>query len=107
MGALLGQERDGPLFVSGCVRNQVKYYGRFDEVVLLTAPPELLLERLATRTTNPFGKDPAERDRILSDIASVEPLLRRTATTQISTDAPLQDIVDAVEALARPSRPRA
>jgi hypothetical protein len=61
------------------------------------------LERLATRTTNPFGKDPTERDRILVDPATVEPFLRRTATVVISTDGSIEDVVDAVEALARPT----
>ena len=103
MSALLAQDGDGPLFVSGCTSNQSKFYERFDTVVLLTSTTDVLLERLATRTTNPFGKDPAERDRILKDIATVEPWLRRTATVEISTDAPLQDVVEAVEALARRS----
>lgn len=103
MNALLAQDGEGPLFVSGCTSNQSTFYDRFDAVVLLTATTDVLLERLATRTTNPFGKDPAERDRILKDIATVEPWLRRTATLEISTDAPLGDVVDVIEALARPS----
>jgi shikimate kinase len=70
-------------------------------VVLLTAPSDILIERLETRTTNPFGKDPAERDRILRDLATVEPWLRRAATTEISTEGPLQEVVEAVEALTR------
>jgi shikimate kinase len=104
MSALLAQGGDGPLFVSGCTSNQGKFYDRFDALVVLTAPMDVLLERLATRTTNPFGKDPAERDRILMDIATVEPLLRRPATVEISTNGPLKDTVEAVEALAWSSR---
>lgn len=103
MNALLAQDSDGPLFVSGCTSNQGKFYDRFDAVALLTASTEVLLERLATRTTNPFGKDPAELERILKDVATVEPWLRRTATVEISTDGPLSDVVEAVEALARRS----
>jgi dephospho-CoA kinase len=103
MSALLAQENDGPLFVSGCTSNQGTFYDRFDAVVLLTATTDVLLDRLATRTTNRFGKDPAERDRILMDIATVEPLLRRTATLEISTDGPIQDVVEKVEELARRS----
>ena len=61
----------------------------------------MLLDRLATRVTNPFGKDPAERERILHDLRTVEPQLRATATTEIRTDQPLRDVVDAVEAVAR------
>jgi broad-specificity NMP kinase len=57
MSALLAQDGDETLFVSGCTSNQSSFYDRFDAVMLLTAPTEVLLERLATRTTNPFGKD--------------------------------------------------
>jgi hypothetical protein len=48
------------LFVQGTTRNQVLFYPRFDHIVLLSAPAEVLAERLATRATNPYGKDPAE-----------------------------------------------
>ena len=100
IGELLERHTDGALFVSGCVDNQVRFYDRFDAVVLLTAPTDVLLDRLATRTTNPFGKAPAERERILSDLAAFEPGLRRDATHVASTDRPLADVVAEVEALA-------
>jgi shikimate kinase len=99
MAALLAES--GSLLVAGCVRNQAKFLDRFDAVVLLTASTEVLLHRIATRATNPFGKDPTERERVLADIATVEPLLRRTATVVISTEAPVEDVADAVEALTR------
>ncbi|MGE5460753.1 MAG: AAA family ATPase, partial [Solirubrobacterales bacterium] len=102
MDALLAEDGDGPLFVSGCATNQSSFYDRFEAVVLLSVPTAVLLERIAARTNNPFGKDPAERDRILEDLATVEPGLRRSATVEISTDRPLSDVVEIVEALAGP-----
>ena len=101
MAALLAEDGAGSLFVSGCVANQGTFYDRFDAVVLLSLPATMLLDRLATRVTNPFGKDPAGRERILHDLRTVEPLLRATATSEIRTDQPLRDVVDAVEAVAR------
>lgn len=56
-------------------------------------------ERIASRTTNPFGKDPVERARILDDLATVEPILRRTATAEIDTSVPLLDVVLRLESL--------
>jgi shikimate kinase len=91
---------DGPdelLFVMGLEENGVRFLPRFNAVVLLSAPVEVLTERLATRTTNPFGKDPAELERILADIQEVEPLLRRVATHEIDTTRPLAEVVDEVE----------
>ena len=63
------------LFVQGTTRNQVLFYPRFDHIVLLSAPPEILAERLATRTTNPYGKDSAELAETLHYQQTVEPLL--------------------------------
>jgi len=42
-----------------------------------SAPPENILERLATRTTNDFGKRPDERVRILADLDEVSGLEAR------------------------------
>jgi len=100
MTALLAEDGEGTLFVSGCVANQGKFRDRFDAVVLLSVPEEVLLERIETRPTNPFGKDPAERERILRDLATVEPLLRRSASIEIMTDRPLREVVAAVEYVA-------
>ena len=57
MTALLCSDDDGTLFVSGCVRNQGKFLDRFDAVVLLSAPPDVILERVAHRITN-LRQDP-------------------------------------------------
>jgi len=100
MSALLAEDLAEPLIVSGCTPNQGKFYDRFDAVVLLTLPVDVLLERVASRVTNTFGKNPAERDRIMRDLETAEPLLRATATAEIDGTQPLHEIVDAVEALA-------
>ncbi|BCI78764.1 hypothetical protein MTY66_03890 [Mycolicibacterium sp. TY66] len=97
---LLKQPRDGPLFVQGTVANQWRFYRRFDAVVLLTAPTDIVLDRLRRRTNNPFGKSADERARILADIAEIEPLLRQSATHEIDTTRPLPEVVDALVAIA-------
>jgi hypothetical protein len=100
ISALLDEHADGALFISGCVPNQVNFYPRFDAVVLLSAPAEVLLERVGGRDTNDYGKSAAERAKILDDLATVEPLLRRRATAEIDTRARLADVADALERLA-------
>ena len=97
---------DGVLFISGCVSNQGKFYPRFDAVVLLTAPANVIFERVASRESNAFGKRDAERDRILYDLATVEPLLRAGATAEIDTRAPLDEVVDGLESIADTVRRR-
>jgi dephospho-CoA kinase len=94
--ALLTAQGNEPLFVSGCASNQAKFYALFDRIVLLTAPAGVIVERLASRTSNSFGKGPGELDRVLDDVAHTEPLIRRTATDVIDAVAPLDDVVAAV-----------
>jgi dephospho-CoA kinase len=102
--ALLDEHDDGTLFVSGCVANQGRFYPRFDAVVLLSAPAEVILARVADRDSNDFGKTKAERERILEDLATVEPLLRPGATAELDARAPLSDVVDALERIAGAAR---
>ena len=102
---LLDEHADETLFISGCVANQGRFYDRFDAVVLLSAPADVILGRVAVRSTNDFGKTDAERDRIVSDLAAVEPILRRGATAEIDTRVPLAEVVDALERIASSTTP--
>jgi dephospho-CoA kinase len=93
---LLSGHDVGTLFVSGSSPNQGKFYAQFDHVVLLVAPPGLIADRLATRTTNDFGKNPEQLARALRIQQEVEPLLRRSADLELDTTAPLDDVVAAI-----------
>ena len=97
---LLEREYQTTLFVSGTVSNQGRFYDRFDAVVLLSAPAEVLLERIDVRTTTRFGKSREERERILGDLAEVEPLLRATCTHELDATQPLETVVAKLAALA-------
>lgn len=90
---LLARE-DGPtLYVSGTVSNQGRFYPRFDAVVLLSAPAEVLFQRIESRSTNPYGKTADERALIQSHLAEIEPLLRATCTHEIDAAQPLEKVV--------------
>jgi broad-specificity NMP kinase len=93
VGALLSRTHEGTLYVAGTVSNQGRFYAQFDAVVLLSAPADVLLRRIEARTANDFGKTAEQRERIVSDIAHVEPLLRATCTHEIDTTQPLADVV--------------
>jgi dephospho-CoA kinase len=90
---LLVREHETTLYISGTVSNQGRFYPRFDAVVLLSAPSDVLLRRIESRTTNDFGKSSEERERIIDDIAQVEPLLRATATHEIDATQPIAAVV--------------
>lgn len=97
MSELLAQHED--LVVSGTVENQGEFYTRFDQVILLSAPVETLLERVASRMNNPYGHTEEQRDEIRTFVSEVEPLLRRGASAELDGRRPVGELADAIEAL--------
>jgi dephospho-CoA kinase len=106
IGALLDEHRVGWLFISGCVANQGVLYDRFDAVVLLSAPVDVILARVVDRA-NPFGSQPEERAKIARDLAAFEPPLRAGADYEIMTTAPVAEVVTALEQAAAAADKRA
>jgi shikimate kinase len=102
---LIAGHGEGTLFLSGCVANQGRFYARFDAVVLLSAPATVILERVGARQTNPFGKSAEERDLILHHLATVEPLLRATATHEVDTQRAVAEVADELDGIAQGSQP--
>jgi dephospho-CoA kinase len=97
---LLGEE-GATLYVSGTATNQGRFYERFDAVVLLSAPAEVLLDRIAARETNDYGKTSEDRELILAHLREVEPLLRATCTHEIDATLPLAEVVERLVEIGR------
>lgn len=76
---LAGHNQDS-LFVAGCKTNQGQFYPQFDHIVLLSAPADVLLARIATRTNNPYGNR-NRRDRHLCTDRQGCPAVRGTRLT--------------------------
>lgn len=87
------------IVVQGTVENQGRFRDRFDHVVLLSAPLEVLLARVVARTDNPYGSTPADREEIRRNHAEVEPLLRSGATLELDGRLPVPQLADRLEAL--------
>ena len=98
---LLAREEPSTLYVSGTVSNQGRFYSDFDAVVLLSAPADVLVDRIATRTTNDYGKSGKERALVLRHLAEVEPRLRATCTHEIDAAQPLEVVVQQLVAIGR------
>lgn len=103
---LLARDEWPTLYVSGTVSNQGRFYSRFDAVVLLSAPAEVLLRRVAARTTNDYGKSGEERELVLRHLREVEPLLRATCTHEVDTAQPLSAVVEQLVAIGQQERTR-
>src|SRR5215210_1065727 len=105
---LAREDGHSTLYVSGTVSNQGRFYRQFDAVVLLSAPAEVLLRRIADRTTNNYGKSVRERDLILRHLNEVEPLLRATCTHEVDATQPIDTVVEQLVAIGHnASRERA
>ncbi|WP_454854011.1 AAA family ATPase [Promicromonospora soli] len=97
MSELLARHDD--VVVSGTVENQGRFYDRFEHVVLLSAPIEVLIERVATRTNNPYGRSADQQAEIREYVVEVEPLLRRGADVELDGRRPIAELADVVEGL--------
>lgn len=99
MDRLLAGQPD--VIVSGTVENQGRFYDRFDHVVLLSAPLDVLISRVRRRTNNPYGRTPEQQAEMAQYVEIVEPLLRRGATVELDGRQPVSDLADAIESLVR------
>lgn len=97
MSALLATTSS--LVVSGTVENQGRFYDRFAAVVLLSAPVEVLIERVSVRTNNPYGSSEADQSAIRENVLDIEPLLRNEATLELDGRRPIPELADEVERL--------
>ena len=93
----------GDVVVSGTVENQVRFYDRFEHIVLLSVPLPVLRQRVTERTTNPYGTKPADREEITHYVGTVEPLLRQGATAEFDGRRPVSELADLVESLVATS----
>ena len=80
-------------------RGKVFANAQTGNIVLLSAPWATLLERVTSRSNNPYGRTQAQQDEIRFYQTTVEPLLRRSATLELDGASPVNELADAVEAL--------
>ena len=81
------------VFLAGTTINQVHIYPYLDFVISLTAPLEVMKERIQNRENNPFGKTEDEWSKIVSDKVTFEEQIFKSSDYVISTDKPLQDVL--------------
>jgi hypothetical protein len=86
----------GVTFLFGAVANENEVWDLFDRVGCLVVDYETVRHRLATRTSNEFGKHPADLDRVLEWNRQHESSYRRAGATIIDGTRPIEEVVDAV-----------
>lgn len=88
--------------VSGTVDNQGQFYNRFEHVVLLTVPVDVILDRVRSRTNSAYGKSPEQQAEILGHVTDVEPLLRAGASVVMDGTRPIDRLADDMVSLLGP-----
>jgi hypothetical protein len=99
VAALLDGHRAGWLFVSGCVANQGALYERFDAVVLLSAPLDVILDCVGHRA-NPFRSRPEIARRSPETWLHSSLCCAPGADHEIATTAPVAEVVAKLEHVA-------
>jgi hypothetical protein len=95
----------GVTFLFGAVANEREVWDLFDGVACLVIDDDTVRRRLATRTTNAFGKQPEELERILEWNRDHGAAYRRAGATIIDGARPVDQVVDAVLRLGDGSEP--
>jgi len=81
------------IFLAGTTINQKEIYPHLDFVITLTAPLEVMKDRIFNRAENTFGQNEEEWRKIVIDKKHFEPLIMKSSDLTISTDKPIEDII--------------
>ena len=94
--ALVGRAADRLVFLCGSTANEDEVWHLFSRVIYLAIDEPTLRDRLASRTSNDFGKTPWELEAILSWHQVGEADYERFGAVIIDATLPLHDVVDKV-----------
>ena len=94
--ALLSGDSEGTLFISGCAEKMERLFPLIDTIILLSAPVATIMKPLEARSFDGYGNTDQERQRVGELIATIEPMLRESASHEIDTRRPVQATVDEI-----------
>nr|WP_275426554.1 AAA family ATPase [Vagococcus silagei] len=84
---------DKDIFFSGTTINQKEIYPYLDFIITLTAPIEIMRERILSRENNSFGKSNHDWEKIKNDKRDFEQLIIKSSDFVISTEQTVNNIV--------------
>ena len=103
--SLAARMAGGVGYLCGGFENEGEVWRFFDQMVCLSIDAATLRDRLASRTTNHFGKHPEELQAALDWCRDVECRLRDRGATMIDGTQPLEEVVAQVVAVGEARRP--
>jgi thymidylate kinase len=96
LGNLFKKHANEDIFICSITANQKKFYPAFAKIFLLTAPDEVLVQRIEERTDNHFGKHPLELQRIISRHQAFDDELKTAGAVVIDSTQPMDEVVDQI-----------
>lgn len=84
------------LFICSITANQSKFYPQFEHIFLLSAPSEIIIERLQNRTNNHFGKHPLELKRVIDRCEEFNNQLLNAGAIEIDSTRPINKVVNKI-----------
>ena len=93
---LFKKHSDETLFICSITANQAKYYAQFDRIFLLSAPDEVVIHRLGTRTNNYFGRKPLELQRVIGRHQQFDDELKALGALVIDSTRPIGAVADEI-----------
>ncbi len=91
---LLDEHAHEVVFIAGISENQLEYLDLFDKIFLLQCREQTFLRRIDERTDHHFGKDQAEREKILSLYKNFENTLLLRGAICIHTENPIEVVAE-------------
>lgn len=98
--SLVDSAAGGTVFLCGSVENEDEVWDLFDAVVCLVINDETLVQRIASRTTNTFGRHPEELRAAIRWNRTVEATYRGFGATIVDAMRPLEQVVQEVRTIA-------
>lgn len=84
------------VFLCGSVPNANEVWDLFDEVIYLIISEDVLRERIANRTNNRYGKDPAELEAVLGWRANSEQEAQRFGAKMVDATCKIDEVVNEI-----------
>ena len=93
---LFKKHADEILFICSITANQAKYYTQFNKIFLLSAPDEVVIHRLGTRTNNYFGRKPLELQRVIGRHQQFDDEVKALGAIVIDSTRPIEAVADEI-----------
>ncbi len=93
---ILDDLSEDKVYICGSASNRGRFLNRFSKVFVLQVDDETLKQRILTRTSHDFGKDPVVLARQLEHNQGVSTYAQKNGMILVDANRPIQKVVDEI-----------